>query len=177
MSGTIISDSNACNVTSDCGSCEIMLYKLVQMECLLDLCVCPSAFYHLALDIGDYYSAFNKIGLCYHLPFPLMVIAGIDSDQVPGIFSPIDSQTEVIGDLPTPLYCESNWGENIGVRLFSAASDTTGLAAVFFGLIVMTCRLKNSFVVLYFEFFSFNITLTTPGRLNSPFQYLFRCLL
>jgi hypothetical protein len=42
-----------CVVSSDCGACTILDYTdSVQMECVLEQCVCPGAFYHLALDIG-----------------------------------------------------------------------------------------------------------------------------
>ena len=48
------SKSSACNATSDCGSCPggILSYSNVKMECLVGKCICPAAFYHLALDIG-----------------------------------------------------------------------------------------------------------------------------
>src|SRR5688572_5649696 len=56
-------DSPACETSSDCGLCSLLDYDQVQMECISDICICPSAFYHLALD------------------------PGIAADDVPGYFS------------------------------------------------------------------------------------------
>lgn len=45
--------SIACAVSTDCDKCSILdLTDTVQMECILEQCVCPAAFYHLALDNG-----------------------------------------------------------------------------------------------------------------------------
>ncbi len=43
-----------CKTTSDCGACSSQVAELydVHQECILNVCLCPAAFYHLALDIG-----------------------------------------------------------------------------------------------------------------------------
>lgn len=43
-----------CNATSDCGACSSPVADLydVHQECILNVCLCPAAYYHLALDIG-----------------------------------------------------------------------------------------------------------------------------
>lgn len=46
-------EPGACSASSDCGQCTILDYEdTVQMECVNDVCICPAAFYHLALDPG-----------------------------------------------------------------------------------------------------------------------------
>ena len=45
-------DAETCEISSECGNCTILDYSAVKMECLLHACVCPTAFYHLAVDPG-----------------------------------------------------------------------------------------------------------------------------
>jgi hypothetical protein len=45
-----------CTISSQCGICPIAvmgIYNHVKMECIVGKCICPTAFYHLALDIGE----------------------------------------------------------------------------------------------------------------------------
>jgi nicastrin len=41
-----------CASSADCGVCSILHYDQVRMECQQGQCICPNAFYHLAMDPG-----------------------------------------------------------------------------------------------------------------------------
>ena len=49
---SIDAEEVSCESTADCGNCTILDYEGVMMECLLQVCVCPTASYHLAVDPG-----------------------------------------------------------------------------------------------------------------------------
>ena len=45
-----------CETSANCGLCNQGLsgFASARKECLLGSCICPAAFYHLALDIGNH---------------------------------------------------------------------------------------------------------------------------
>mmetsp|Transcript_8508 Transcript_8508/g.12701 ORF Transcript_8508/g.12701 Transcript_8508/m.12701 type:complete len:713 (-) Transcript_8508:121-2259(-) len=65
-----------CMTSADCGSCSVLEYSDVQMECVLARCQCPSAFYHLALDPGvepettpNYFEVVDNTSVAYTEPY------------------------------------------------------------------------------------------------------------
>lgn len=48
-------ESTVCSTSSECGTCTILDYvEIVREECITGKCLCPTAFFHLALDPGRY---------------------------------------------------------------------------------------------------------------------------
>jgi hypothetical protein len=65
-----------CSTSSDCGNCTILSYQSVRMECILNSCLCPTSFYHLALDPGvepeappNYYQIVDEDAVAYTEPY------------------------------------------------------------------------------------------------------------
>jgi len=116
MPSTILS----CNISSDCTinelnettTCSIGFYTSVAKECIQNECLCPGAFYHLALDTG------------------------IEADETPGWFNPVEPGVVLLGSGPTSIYCEAIWSREVGVRLFTDASQITGMLSLCLGLFV-----------------------------------------
>ena len=46
------SSATDCTSSSQCGTCAILSFENVSMECVRGQCLCPCAFYHLAVDPG-----------------------------------------------------------------------------------------------------------------------------
>jgi hypothetical protein len=71
------SKTDICVTSSDCKSnCTIFDYEFVKMECVLDTCVCPVSFYHLALDPGveaevrpNYFEIVDESAVAYTEPY------------------------------------------------------------------------------------------------------------
>ena len=110
----------SCKTSSDCSrndlnvtaTCSIGFYTSVVKECIQEECVCPGAFYHLAMDTG------------------------IEADETPGWFNPVGPQVTLLGSGPTSIYCEAIWSRKVGVRLYTDASHSIGLFSLCFGLAV-----------------------------------------
>jgi hypothetical protein len=70
------SREGVCETSSDCGNCTVMEYSSTRMECILDTCVCPTTFYHLALDPGvepetqaNYFKIVDDTAVAYTEPY------------------------------------------------------------------------------------------------------------
>jgi hypothetical protein len=77
LSPTTGTPADVCTTSSDCKSnCTIMDYASVRMECILDTCLCPTSFYHLALDPGvepeaypNYFEIVDEDAVAYTEPY------------------------------------------------------------------------------------------------------------
>jgi hypothetical protein len=67
-----------CVTSADCGKCIIPTYGYmnVSMQCVLSTCICPSAFYHIALDAGlipekdpGFFEMVDESAPCYTEPY------------------------------------------------------------------------------------------------------------
>jgi len=75
-SGPGSNSTSRCRSSKVCGRCQILDYGDVAMECTAGKCVCPSAFYHLAVDPGveadesvNLFSVTNTSEPCFTEPF------------------------------------------------------------------------------------------------------------
>lgn len=65
-----------CTTSADCGNCTILEYNFVRMECILNTCLCPVSYYHLALDPGiepeihpNYFEIVDEDAVSYTEPY------------------------------------------------------------------------------------------------------------
>ena len=120
-----------CNISSDCmrnelnetTTCSIGSYTSVAKECIVGQCTCPGAFYHLAMDTG------------------------IEADETPGWYNPVEPEVALLGAGPTSIYCEAIWSRKVGVRVYTDASHLTGLISLCLGLAIAII----SAVVVYYH--------------------------
>lgn len=74
---TLSESEQICSTSADCvTNCTILEYNFVRMECILNTCICPVSFYHLALDPGiepethpNYFEIVDNDAVAYTEPY------------------------------------------------------------------------------------------------------------